>query len=88
MITQVPTIRKEVEQCIQWFRNNPSDTRLRNHALHKKLADKWAFSVTDDIRIVYERVGTNAVRFLAIGGHTMVYRLPATPSTRSLQATG
>ncbi|OGG27543.1 hypothetical protein A3A64_02805 [Candidatus Gottesmanbacteria bacterium RIFCSPLOWO2_01_FULL_48_11] len=58
---------------IRWFRKNPDDTRLRNHALHKKLAGKWAFSITGDIRIVYEWVGMSTVRLLAIGGHKMVY---------------
>ncbi len=34
---------------------------------------KWAFSITDDIRIVYEWKTKNVVRFLAIGGHEKVY---------------
>jgi len=35
---------------------------------------KWAFSVTDDIRIVYEWLGKTTVRFLAIGRHSKVYK--------------
>ena len=55
------------------FRNKPSDTRLRNHKLKGKLNGKWAFSITDDIRIVYEWKARNVARFLAIGGHIKVY---------------
>jgi len=59
---------------IKLFRKNPSDTRLHNHALRKKMKGKFAFNVTGDIRIVYEWLGKNSVRFLAIGSHSQVYR--------------
>lgn len=70
--------RLELEEVISlrthWFRKNPNDTRLRNHKLHKRLEDKWAISITDDIRVVYEWLGKSMVRFLAIGTHPQVYR--------------
>ena len=56
------------------FHNKSSDTRLHNHKLKGKLKGKWAFSITDDIRIVYEWKTKNVVRFLAIGRHEKVYR--------------
>lgn len=65
----IDVIRKKVKL----FRHNPDDTRLDNHDLHGTMVDKWAFSITDDIRIVYEWIGTNMVRFLAIGPHATVY---------------
>ena len=74
LIIEIPTIGSNVDQRVKWFRNNPPDTRLRNHSLHKKLEGKWAFSVTGDIRIIYKWVGTNTVRLLTIGRHKMVYR--------------
>jgi len=73
-------IRLEPEQkAIVWervkiFQKHPLDTRLRNHKLKGKLSGKWAFSVTDDIRIVYEWKTKNVARFLAIGRHGKVYR--------------
>ena len=63
----------EVERLITLFRHNPDDTRLDNHPLTKSLEGKWAFSITNDIRIVYEWNGKNTVRFLAIGEHIQVY---------------
>lgn len=66
-------LESEINQRIRWFKNNPNDTRLNNHALTKKMEGKWSFSITDDIRIVYEWLGQTTVRFLAIGGHKKVY---------------
>lgn len=69
-----PELKAEINQRIRWFQQNPQDTRLRNHSLIGRMAKKWAFSITDDIRIVYEWVGKTTVRFLAIGGHQKVYK--------------
>lgn len=69
-----PQLKLEVNQRIQWLKNNPDDTRLDNHALTKRMEGKWAFSITDDIRIVYEWLSKTTVRFLAIGGHGKAYK--------------
>ena len=58
---------------VKLFENNPHDTRLENHALRRRMKGKWAFSITNDIRIVYEWIGKGTVRFLAIGTHRQVY---------------
>lgn len=67
------TLKKLVLRKVELFKKNPDDTRLKNHQLRRKMAGKWAFSITDDIRIVYEWEGRSTVRFLAIGGHDHVY---------------
>ncbi len=64
---------EEVDKRIKWFRDKPSDTRLGNHQLTGKLAGRWAFSITGEIRILYKLIGKNRVIFLAIGGHNKVY---------------
>ena len=66
-------IERIVSEKMELFRNNPQDTRLRNHALKKRMKGRWAFSITLDIRIVYEWLGENTVRFLTIGNHKDVY---------------
>ncbi len=63
----------EVFKRMNWFRRRPDDQRLDNHALRKRMKGKWAFSITDDVRIVYEWKTKNTVRFLAIGRHEKVY---------------
>lgn len=67
-------LKEEINKRISWFQKNPNDTRLGNHALIKRMIGKWAFSITGDIRIVYEWLGETTVRFLAIGGHKKVYQ--------------
>jgi mRNA-degrading endonuclease YafQ of YafQ-DinJ toxin-antitoxin module len=69
-----PIIQSVVERHIRLFRTNPADTRLADHVLHKRLAGRRAFSVTDDIRIVYRWTSKTTVQFLAIGTHKDVYR--------------
>lgn len=63
-----------VRERVKLFRKNPEDTRLDNHPLHKRMEEKWAFSVNEDIRIVYEWMSKTTVRFVAIGRHEMVYK--------------
>lgn len=74
IIIKKPEISQVIETRIKWFKKNPDDTRLDNHVLKRRMEGKWAFSITDDIRIVYEWIGKNTARFLAIGGHNKVYR--------------
>ncbi|MDO8570225.1 MAG: hypothetical protein Q7R97_01410 [Candidatus Daviesbacteria bacterium] len=74
MYSKNPELKKEVDKRIIWFQNNPQDTRLRNHLLIGRMSGKWSFSITGDIRIVYEWIGKTTVRFLAIGGHQKVYK--------------
>lgn len=63
----------KIQYLIKLFIINTEDTRLHSHALRKRMKGKFAFSITGDIRIVYEWLGKNTVRFLAIGGHNKVY---------------
>ena len=73
LLQDEPGIESLVDAAVSYFRKNPSDTRIENHELHGRLRGKWAFSVTDDIRIVYEWLGKMTVRYLAIGKHPTVY---------------
>lgn len=73
LLANQPLLEKIIFQRIKWFKKNPNDTRLKNHALKKRMKGKFSFSITDDIRIVYKWLGKNTVRFLAIGGHKKVY---------------
>ncbi len=74
LIKENPDIKVEAAKRIILFSGNPLDTRLKNHRLTKRLRSKWAFSITDDIRIIYEWKGKTTARFLAIGRHYKVYK--------------
>ncbi len=62
-----------INKRIRWFQINPNDTRLNNHALTKRLAGQYAFSITNNIRIKYEWTSKTTVRLLEIGPHEQVY---------------
>lgn len=72
-LTKYPDLNEEIENRVLWFRKNPKDTRLKDHALKKKMKGKYAFSITNDIRIIYRWVGKNKAQFLNIGKHIDVY---------------
>ncbi len=74
LLRDMPWLENVVFEKTLLFSSNPNDTRLKNHPLTKRLQGKWAFSINDDIRIVYEWLGKNTVRFLAIGSHGNVYK--------------
>ena len=74
LITNSPEIKELVREKTKLFKNKPVDTRLNSHPLKRRMKGKWAFSVTQDIRVVYKRLGKNMVRFLAIGSHRKVYK--------------
>jgi len=60
-------------QKVLMFAQKPYDSRLKNHSLQRRMKGKWAFSVDDDVRIIYQWSDKKTARFLAIGGHEIVY---------------
>lgn len=74
LILSSPHLATVIEEKVNLFSRNPDDTRLKNHALKKSMDGKYAFSITDDIRIIYTSENNKTVRFLAIGGHEVVYK--------------
>jgi len=63
----------QVEERIELFKNNPSNPILKNHTLRGSQSGYKSFSITGDIRIVYEQISSNEVVFLDIGSHNQVY---------------
>lgn len=74
LLNDEPDLEETIKEKILLFRKNPQDTRLENHLLTGRLKDKWAFSITEDIRIVYEWLGKTTARLLNIGPHSKVYQ--------------
>ncbi len=61
----------EARECL--FRADAFDPPLRTHKLLGRLQDLWAFSVTRDVRVVFEFLGADEVLFHSIGPHYVVY---------------
>lgn len=61
-----------VEQ-VKLFSRNSSSPFLADHQLQGEMKKYRAFSVTSDIRIIYQIIGDQTVRFVDIGTHEQVY---------------
>lgn len=55
------------------FLKNPTELILRDHPLVGDLYGKRAFSVTGDIRVIYQFLNKETVFLLRIGTHNQVY---------------
>lgn len=58
--------------ALRRFSANPSDPLLRTHKLKGDLADYWAFSVDEDLRVLFRWEGTEAF-LVNLGSHNEVY---------------
>ena len=58
--------------ALRRFAADPMDPLLRTHKLKGDLADYWAFSVDEDIRVLFRWVG-DEVFLVALGTHDEVY---------------
>jgi addiction module RelE/StbE family toxin len=56
------------------FQQNPSNPLLKDHALKGSDQHLRAFSISGDIRIIYQQLDQDTVLFLDIGTHNQVYR--------------
>jgi mRNA-degrading endonuclease YafQ of YafQ-DinJ toxin-antitoxin module len=58
--------------ALRRFAADPRDPLLRTHKLKGELADYWAFSVDDDLRVLFRWDGDVAF-FVNLGSHDEVY---------------
>ncbi len=55
------------------FRKNIFDPRLKTHKLSGQLSGFYAFSITNDYRIIFDIATDKSVRFYEVGTHD-IYR--------------
>ncbi|MEK7165197.1 MAG: type II toxin-antitoxin system mRNA interferase toxin, RelE/StbE family [Patescibacteria group bacterium] len=72
-ISSQPKLVSKSKERIELFRNNPQNPLLKDHALTGTRRGHRSFSITGDIRVIYEQVDDETVRFLDIGSHNQVY---------------
>ncbi len=65
---QAPLLRATLRR----FAADPQDPLLRTHKLKGELADYWAFSVDDDLRVLFRWDGDEAF-LVNLGSHDEVY---------------
>lgn len=68
-------LKEKIIQSIKNFAKNPFYKGLKNHPLSGNLIGKRAFSVTGDVRIIFEEYENYVlVIMLDIGTHSQVYK--------------
>lgn len=70
-------IRKSVNERLEIFRKNPSDSILDNHELEDEWAGHRSIDITGDYRAIYEEIieGEDIVAyFVTLGTHEALYR--------------
>lgn len=65
-------LNKSLQQRLKLFSEDPTNPQLKDHGLSGGKVGYRAFSVTGDIRVVYEKVGDD-VLLHDIGSHNQVY---------------
>ena len=61
-----------LQAALRRFAADPKDPLLRTHKLSGELAGYWAFSVDDDIRVLFRWDGDEAF-LVNVGSHDEVY---------------
>jgi len=61
--------RKQIENKIKKFLENPFDESLKTHKLTGKLSSYWFFSINYHLRILFEFIDSKTVGFIDIGTH-------------------
>lgn len=66
--------KQKLSQHTEWFRQNPRDPRLKNHALTGKFKGLYSFSLTYGKRVTYILIDNQTALFIDVGSHDEVYR--------------
>ena len=69
-----PKLRAKVQEAVLNFTQNPFDRSLHNHPLKGSMVGLRSFSVTGDMRIIFEEYENyTLVLMLDVGTHNQVY---------------
>jgi len=72
-ISKNPNLTSRFLKRVEAFVSNPKDPILKSHPLTGAKSGLYSFSITGDIRVVYEVIKENIVLFHDIGTHNQVY---------------
>ncbi len=72
-IAHDPKLSIQYRERLKLFIENPKHPLLRDHALKGEKEGKRSFSITGDIRIIYEMLDQRTILLVDIGSHNQVY---------------
>jgi mRNA-degrading endonuclease YafQ of YafQ-DinJ toxin-antitoxin module len=61
--------RKQIEKRIGIFIENPYDLRLKTHKLSGELEGYYSFSISYNLRVLFEFIDDRTVGFIDLGTH-------------------
>lgn len=67
-----PSLVSQFDERVCIFLKNPHDPVLKSHMLKGKKSGFRSFSITGDMRVIYQLIG-NTIYFFDIGTHNQVY---------------
>lgn len=67
------TLQQRVITRQKLFRENRRHPFLKDHALSGEFEGCRSFSVTGDVRVIYQMLGTSKAVFLSVGTHHELY---------------
>lgn len=59
---------------LKLFESDRSNSKLKDHELSGSMKGFRAFSITEDIRVIYQDEDRNTVKFYDVGSHNQVYK--------------
>lgn len=71
---QNPQIAKRLPSLLKTLQLNTFHPKLKTHKLTGRLKNRYAFSVTSSIRIVFQLIDKTTAILIDIGTHDQVYR--------------
>lgn len=66
-------VQLQVKERISLFVDSPYDPRLNNHILHGDKKMLRSINITGDLRILFEEINDETVRFLDVDTHSNLY---------------
>ena len=69
-----PKTKQKMIDRIRLFTQNPTDSRLKNHALNTPYKGSYSIDITGDVRAIYELVNDETALFTHIGTRSQLYK--------------
>lgn len=69
---KTPQITVTIKKQITIYQENPLHPSLRLHKIFSKKIVEWSISITDDLRLIFQKVGQD-ILLTDIGTHDEIY---------------
>ena len=71
--TLSPKLKEKFYEQVEVFLENTADKQLCNHALTGKYLGYRSINITGDLRVIFDEINSETVKFVNIGTHSQLY---------------